>query len=121
MKRTDNSRRLTHGIDHEFFAPKPPHQNGVEEGKKRVLQEMAQIMLKAKNVPKMFWAEALNTTCYTLNKVYLRLGTTMTPYEIWRGKKPNLKYFHKFGSTCFILNDKSKKANSMPKAMKTCF
>ena len=29
----------------------------------------------------------------------------MTPYEIWRDKKPNLKYFHEFGSTCFILDD----------------
>ena len=30
----------------------------------------------------------------------------MTPYEIWRGKKPNQKYFHEFGNTYFILNDK---------------
>ena len=29
----------------------------------------------------------------------------MTPYEIWKGKKPNLKYLHEFGSTCFVLND----------------
>ena len=35
----------------------------------------------------------------------------MTPYEIWRCKKPNLKYFHEFGSTCFILNDKEQKSN----------
>ena len=34
----------------------------------------------------------------------------MTPYEIWRGKKPNLKYFHEFGSTCFILNDREKRS-----------
>ena len=29
----------------------------------------------------------------------------MTPYEIWKGKKPNLEYFHEFGNTCFVLND----------------
>ena len=29
----------------------------------------------------------------------------MTPNEIWRGKKPNLNYYHEFGS---ILNDKQK-------------
>ena len=29
----------------------------------------------------------------------------MTPYEIWRGKKPKLNYFHEFGNTSFILND----------------
>ena len=67
---------------------------------------MARVMLKAKNVPVKFLVEALNIACYTLNKAYLHAGTTMTPYEIWRDKKPNLKYFHDFGSTCFILNDK---------------
>ena len=30
----------------------------------------------------------------------------MTTYEIWKGKKPNLKYFHEFGSNCFMLNDR---------------
>ena len=34
----------------------------------------------------------------------------MTPYEIWRGKKPNLKYFHEFGSTCFILDDREQRS-----------
>ena len=29
-----------------------------------------------------------------------------TPYEIWRGKKPNLSHFHIFGSKCYILNDR---------------
>ena len=39
-------------------------------------------MLKEKKVLVMFWLKALNTTCYTLNGHYLRLGITMTPYEI---------------------------------------
>ena len=71
----------------------------MEEENNKELREITRIMLKAKNVIVKFWAEALNTTCYTLNKVYLCPGTTMTPYEIWRDKKPNLKYFHEFDST----------------------
>ena len=67
---------------------------------------MAYVMLKAKKVPIQFWDEALNTTCYIQNRVYLQLGTSMTLYEIWRGKKPNLKHLHDFGSTCFVLNDR---------------
>ena len=51
----------------------------------------------------------MNTTCYTLNMVYVRLGTTTTPYEIWRGKKPNLKYFSKFSCTCLIPNDREQR------------
>ena len=34
----------------------------------------------------------------------------MTPYEILRGKKRNLKYFHEFGNTCFIFNDKEQRS-----------
>ena len=82
----------------------------MEEGKNRALREMAQVMIKAKNVPVNFLSGVFNTAYYTLNKVYLRLGTTMTPYEIWRSKKPNLKYFHGFGSTCFILNDREQRS-----------
>ena len=78
---------------------------GVVERKNITLQEMAHVMFKAKIVLLKFWAEALNIACYTQNRVYLRQGNTMTPYEIWRGKKPNLKLSHEFGSTCFVLND----------------
>ena len=30
----------------------------------------------------------------------------MTPYELWKGRKPNVKYFRIFGSICFILKDR---------------
>ena len=67
---------------------------------------MARVMLNSKKLSTRFWAEAVNTTCYTINKVYLRPGTSKTPCEIWKSKKPNLGYFHIFGSTCYILNDR---------------
>ena len=67
---------------------------------------MARVMLKVKKVPIQLWAKALNTTCYIQNRVYLLPGTSTTPYEIWRGKKPNLKHLHEFGSTFFVLNDR---------------
>jgi len=50
--------------------------------------------------------EAINTTCHIINRVYLRLETNKTPYEIWRGKKPTVKYFKTFGSKCYILQDR---------------
>ena len=30
----------------------------------------------------------------------------MTPYELWKGRKANISYFHPFGCQCFILNTK---------------
>ena len=41
-----------------------------------------------------------------VNRVYFRPGTKKTPYELWMGRKPNVKYFRTFGSTCFILKDR---------------
>ena len=67
---------------------------------------MARVMLNSKTLSKRLWAEALNTACYTINRVYFHPGTKKTPYELWKGKKPNLGYFHIFGSMCFILNDR---------------
>ena len=63
---------------------------------------------QGKKVLVRFWAKALNAASCIQNKVYLRPGTTMTLYEIWKGKKPNLRYFQEFGSTCFVLNEKER-------------
>ena len=75
------------------------------EKKNRTLQEMDHVMLNSKKLSQGLWAKAINMACHTINYVYLLLGTKMTPYEIWKGKKPNVGYFHIFGSTCYILND----------------
>ena len=50
--------------------------------------------------------EVVNTACHTVNRVYFRPNTKKTPYELWKGRKPNVKYFRIFGSICFILKDR---------------
>ena len=95
-----------HGIDHNFSAPRTPQQNGVFERKNRTLQEIARTMLNEKNLPKYFWAEAVNTSYYVLNRVLLRSILKKTLYELWKNKKPNIGYFKVFGCKCFILNTK---------------
>ena len=59
-----------------------------------------------KDVARNLWGEAFNTACHTVNRVYFRPGTKKTPYKLWKGRKPNVKYFRIFGSTCFILKDR---------------
>ena len=94
------------GISQEFSTPITPQQNGVVERKNRIIQEMARAMLHNKDVARNLWGEAVNTTCHTVNRVYFRPGTKKTPYELWKGRKPNVKYFRIFGNTCFILKDR---------------
>jgi hypothetical protein len=73
------------------------------------------VMIHSKNLAQQFWGEAINIACYIINKVYLRPETNKTPYEIWRGKKPTVKYFRTFGSKCYILRDME---NLIPRVMK---
>ena len=68
---------------------------------------MARTMFHENNLPTYFWAEAVNTSCYILNRVLIRLSLEKTPYELWKNKKPNVSYFKVFESKCFILNTKN--------------
>src|ERR1044072_7966291 len=78
-------------------------------------------MLHAKNLPYYFWAKAMNTTCYILNRVTIRSGTNFTLFEIWKGRKPTVKYFHVFGSKCYILADREKIRKMDPKSEEGIF
>ena len=68
-------------IDHNFSVHRTPQQNGVVERKNRTLQEMARTMLNENNLPKYFWAEAINTSCYVLNRM-LELTTIFRLLEL---------------------------------------
>ncbi|CAL8119010.1 unnamed protein product [Prunus armeniaca] len=66
---------------------------------------MARVLLKSAKLTDHFWAEAISTACYTSNCVFFRPHTKSTPYEIWKGKKPNIKHLWTFGSKCYIHKD----------------
>jgi hypothetical protein len=107
---------LEEGIKHEFSSPYTPQQNGVVEIKNRTLLDMARTMLNEYKTPDWFWAEAINTTCYSINRLYLHRILKKTSYELITGKKPNVSYFRLFGSKCFILVKRSRKSKFAPKA-----
>lgn len=86
------------GIHHKFSTPITPQQNRVVERRNMTLQEIAQAMLHAKHMPLHYGAEAFNTACHIHNCVVLCLGISSIIYEIWRGRRLNVKYFHIFGS-----------------------
>jgi hypothetical protein len=71
-----------------------PQQNGVVERKNRTLLDMARrTMLDEYKTPDRFWAEAINTACYSINRLYLHLIIKKTSYELLIDKKPNVSYF----------------------------
>lgn len=79
------------------------------ERKIRTLQESDRTMIHAKNLPYHVWVEAMNISCYIHNRVTLRKGTSTTLYEIWKGRKPTVKYFHVFGRKYYILADREQR------------
>nr|GEX27861.1 putative ribonuclease H-like domain-containing protein [Tanacetum cinerariifolium] len=91
--RTDKGTEFLNQTLHAYFfaeenryqtsVARTPKQNGVVERQNRTLIEAARTMLSAAKVPLIFWAEAIATTCFT----------------------QNLKFFHIFGSLCYIVRD----------------
>ena len=95
---------ISHGILHEFAFPRAAPQNGVVERKNRTLQECGRTMLVVANIAKYFWAEAVNTACYVLNRVLVRPLLNKTSYELLYGRTPRIAYFKVFGCKCFLFN-----------------
>src|SRR3954468_5133787 len=86
------------------------HKNNIDNAnyvkrKNRFLVELARTMLSDANLPKYFWADAVSTACYVGNRVIIRPILKKTPYELFKGRKPNISHFHIFGCKCFILNN----------------
>ena len=93
------------GISHNFSAPRTPQQNGVVERKNRTLEDMARTMLISSGLAPSFWAEAVNTACYIINRAMLRPILDKTPYELLGGRPPSIAHLRVFGCKCFVHNN----------------
>ncbi|KAJ9539187.1 hypothetical protein OSB04_031920 [Centaurea solstitialis] len=94
------------GISQNFSSVRTPQQNGVAERRNRTLIEAARSMLSEANLTTQFWAEAVNTACYTQNRSLIVKHFRRTPYELFRNRKPSIEHLHIFGCVCYILNNK---------------
>nr|GEY15635.1 hypothetical protein [Tanacetum cinerariifolium] len=95
----------TEGILHQTSIAQTPEQNGVVKRRNRTFVEAARTMLSAAKVPLFFWAEAIATACFTQNRSLVIPRHEKTPYHIINDQKPSVKFFHIFGSICYIVND----------------
>ncbi|GKA79462.1 putative ribonuclease H-like domain-containing protein [Tanacetum coccineum] len=74
------------GIKREYSNARTPQQNGVAERKNMTLIEAARTMLADSFLPNTFWAEAVSTACYVLNRVLVTKPHNKTPYELLTSK-----------------------------------
>nr|GFA82884.1 hypothetical protein [Tanacetum cinerariifolium] len=73
-------------------------------------------MLSAAKVPLFFWAEAIATACLVQNRSLVIHRHEKTPYHIINDQKQSVKFFHIFGSLCYIVRD----GENLDKIKETC-
>ncbi|GJR42069.1 retrovirus-related pol polyprotein from transposon TNT 1-94 [Tanacetum coccineum] len=74
------------------------------ERKNITLIEAARTMLNSENLPKQFWGDDVNTTCYTQNRSIIVKRHRKTAYDVFRGISPDISYFHVFSCLVHIHN-----------------
>ena len=57
------------------------------------------------SLPQCFWAEALSTACYIINRAMIHPKLEKTAYELLKGRKPNISHLRFFGCKCFVHNN----------------
>ncbi|GKC63198.1 retrovirus-related pol polyprotein from transposon TNT 1-94 [Tanacetum coccineum] len=105
LNRTLHAYFSQEGIEHQTSTARTPEQNGVVERQNRTLVEAARTMLSAAKVLLFFWVEAITTACFTQNHSLVIPRHEKTPYHIINGRKQSVKFFHIFGSLCYIVRD----------------
>ncbi|GJY75653.1 retrovirus-related pol polyprotein from transposon TNT 1-94, partial [Tanacetum coccineum] len=103
-------------ISQNFSSPCTPEQNGVAERLNITLIEATRTMLNSVNLPKQFLAEAVNTACCTQNRSIIVKRHRKTAYDVFRGRSPDISYFHVFGCHVHIHNHKGHLGNFDKKA-----
>ena len=88
------------GIKYETTTPFSSQSNGKAERLNRTLNEHVRCMLFQANMPKSFWAEAMATATYLINRLPSESIKNSIPYELWYEKplsSKQLKLLKPFG------------------------
>jgi transposase InsO family protein len=91
------------GIKHGFSSPYTPQQNGVVDRKNRTLMDMARTMLEEYKTSNQFWVKAINTACYSINRLYLHRILKKTSYELLTGKSLMFLILEFLGASALFL------------------
>ncbi|KAJ0726248.1 putative RNA-directed DNA polymerase [Helianthus annuus] len=95
--------------------PGTPQQNGVAERMNRTLCERARSMRLNAGLPKMFWADAVNTAAYLINRgPSVPLGFKI-PQEEWKGKAVEYDHLRIFGCSAYDIDLEGDKLDAKAK------
>ena len=77
-------------------------QNGLAERMNRTLVDKSRCLLINSKLPRMFWAEAVSTTSYLVNKSLSAAIGFKTPEELWSGKPGSYEHLRVFGCPIYV-------------------
>ena len=97
-----------------------PQQNCVAERMNRTLNEHARSMRLHAGLPKTFWADAVSTTTYLINRGPLVPMEFRLLEEVWSGKEVKFSHLKVFGCVSYIHID-SDAHNKLDAKSKICF
>lgn len=109
------------GIKRQFTTVYTPQQNGVAERMNRTLLERTRAMLRTAKLPKAYWAEAVSTACYLINRSPSTAIELKTPMEMWTGKPADYSNLHTFGSPVYVMYNSQETTKLDPKSRKCIF
>jgi len=109
------------GITHVTSSVYTPEQNGLIERDIRTVAEAARTIRLRAGLSKPFWAEAMSTSVYILNRVINSRNKEKTPYELWFGKIPSLVNLHRFGESAVVHVHNHQRDKLDPKGRKLIF
>uniref|UniRef100_A0A2N9IT58 Integrase catalytic domain-containing protein n=1 Tax=Fagus sylvatica TaxID=28930 RepID=A0A2N9IT58_FAGSY len=108
-------------IRHQYTCANTPQQNGIAERKNRHLAEVCRSMLHAKNVPGRFWAEAMRTAAFVINRLPQPRLEFVSPFEKLWNMKPTVSYFRVFGCVCYVFVPNHLRSKFDKKAVRCIF
>nr|GEV47273.1 hypothetical protein [Tanacetum cinerariifolium] len=104
FNKESNTYFLAKASPRNFLSPCTPEQNGIAKRRNRIMIEAAKTMLNSAKLPKQFWGEAVNAAYYTQNRSIIVKKHRKTVYDVFRGRSPDISYFHVFGCPVHIDN-----------------
>ena len=88
----------------------------------RTLGELARAMLDDQDLPEFLWEYAISHAAYVRNRAYTKSLGTLTPYQGWFNKKPNIAHLREFGAPIWILLQGQKEQPKMlPKSKRRIY
>ena len=77
-------------------------------------------MLLSAKLSNNLWGEALLTACHIHNRIPSR-KRKVSPYEIWKGRKPNLDYLRVWGCLAYYRVSDPKRTKLGPRGIRSIF